>query len=367
MVSSSSKIVTVDIRKICDSGIGNYLINLLPKVFKSFDDVLFYLLVTPDIPRDYDWMQLQNVSLIEIKSKPFSLAEQLELPGKIPKESSLYWATQLNIPVFYSGKVIVTIYDIIQLAMPHLVGGIQYQIYFRIMLYLIKLKHYKVLTISEFTKSEVIREGNINADNITNTFAGVADKWFNIVKKERPHSKPYLLFVGNVKPHKNLKSLLGAYRLAYDKIPQDLVIVGRKEGMVTIDKNIMASNDLIYERVVFTGRIDEDKLEQYYVHADALILPSFYEGFGIPPVEAMACGCPTIVSNVASIPEVCQEASLYIDPYSELDIADKILQMVNDQPLRENLINKGRTHALNFTYEKCADITVKIIQKCIDR
>ncbi len=367
MISLSSQVVTIDIRKICDSGIGNYLANLLPNIFRLLDNVKFYLLVTPDIPRNFNWMKLDNVFLIEIKSKPFSLAEQFEIPGKIPKESSLYWATQLNIPIFYSGKILVTIYDIIQLAMPHLVGGIQYQIYFKIMLYLIKLKHYEILTISEFTKSEVIKKGHINAATITNTFAGVADKWFNVVKKEHPHTKPYLLFVGNVKPHKNLKSLLSAFRLIYHKIPQDLVIVGKKEGMVTIDKNIMTSNDIIYERVVFTGRIDEDKLEQYYAHAEALILPSFYEGFGIPPIEAMACGCPTIVSNVASIPEVCQESSLYIDPYSESDIANKIMQMVTDQQLRNDLIAKGRTHALNFTYEKCANITVKIIQKCIDR
>jgi glycosyltransferase involved in cell wall biosynthesis len=360
-----NKVITIDIRKIHDSGIGTYIVNLVPKVIDALPDVKFYLLVQEGEVKQYEWMHQPKVTLIEIKSRLLSPGEQIELPQKIPQETSLYWATQFNIPVLYKGKLLVTVHDIIHIAKPKLVGGLHHQLYVKFMLSAIRLKNIKILTVSRFTEDELVRLVGIKRDNTQTTYAGVGDRWFQVTKKQNPYPKPYLLFVGNVKPNKNLKGLLGAFKLIMEKIPHDLIIVGRKEGMITMDKTVMAEADTFFGRVQFTGYIDNEMLEQYFVHADALVFPSFYEGFGIPPLEAMACGCPIVVSNVASLPEVCQDAVLYCDPYSERDIANQILRIVTDKQLRSSLIEKGKIRATELTYARCVNETVKVIKECI--
>jgi glycosyltransferase involved in cell wall biosynthesis len=360
-----NKVITIDIRKLHDSGIGTYLVNIVPKVIETLPNLKFYLLVQEDETRYYQWMEQRNVSIIYIKSRPLSIAEQIEILQKIPKETSLYWATQFNIPALYQGKLLVTVHDIIHLAKPELVGGLHHQLYVKAMLSTIRLKGSKVLTVSRFTENELIRLVGIKHDNIQTTYAGVGDRWYQVKKNHNPYPKPYLLFVGNVKPNKNLRGLLRAFKLIMEQIPHDLIIVGRKEGMVTIDKNVIAEADSFSGRVNFTGYIDNETLEQYFVYADALVFPSFYEGFGSPPVEAMACGCPVIVSKAAALPEVCQEAALYCDPYSDRDIADQILKIVTDRLLRASLIEKGKLRAAELTYAKSAVETVRIINECI--
>ena len=118
-------------------------------------------------------------------------------------------------------------------------------------------------------------------------------------------------------------------------------------------------------RIYFTGYIDDELLKQYFVNADLLVLPSFYEGFGLPPLEAMACGCPVIVSNVASLPEVCGDAALYCDPCSYENIAENILRLINNESLKETLKRKGLEHARKFTWGNCALETCKVITKLL--
>ncbi len=361
-----NKIITIDIRKLHDSGIGTYIINLIPKIINAFPDIKFYLLVQEEESREYEWMHQPNVVLIDIKSQSLSPGEQIELPRKIPQETSLYWATQFNIPLLYKGKLLVTVHDIIHVAKPKLVGKLHHQLYVKAMLSAIGFKASKILTVSHFTEDEIVRKTKINRDKIKTIYEGVDQQWFHLTKSINPHSKPYLLYVGNVKPHKNLRGLLGAFKLVMEQIPHNLIIVGRKEGMITTDNNVILEADKLSHRVKFTGYVDNQTLEQYFLHADALVFPSFYEGFGIPPLEAMACGCPVIVSNAASLPEVCQDAALYCNPYSERDIANQILKIVSDDALRANLIEKGKHRASQLTYAKCATETVRIIEECME-
>jgi glycosyltransferase involved in cell wall biosynthesis len=366
----TSPLITVDIRKIDDSGIGTYIRNLLPEVISmtpTFDYAFILKQGTFDnLVHKYSWINSPNISIIEAKSNPLSITEQFELPQIIPANTALYWATQFNIPLFLRSKLLVTIYDIIHLSQPQLVGGGgKYGSYIKLMLAAIKAKQSQVLTISEFTKSEILEHSSIAADKINVTYLGISDDWYGIKKIERPYVKPYLLFVGNVKPHKNLRNLLRGFKSIMHKIPHDLVIVGQREKMRTIDKEIIAEAETISERVNFTGYVSEQILEQYYAHASALILPSFYEGFGIPPIEAFACGCPALVSNVASLPEVCQDAALYCDPFSESDIADKIVTIVTEESIRSQLIEKGKLRASEFSCNAVAEKTVRVINSIV--
>jgi glycosyltransferase involved in cell wall biosynthesis len=362
-------LITVDIRKIDHSGIGTYIKNLLPVVISRTIDFDYTLILAQgkvkDLVASYPWIGGSNVSIVEAKSAFLSVAEQFELPQIIPADTTLYWATQFNVPLFLKPKLLVTIYDIIHLSQPQLVGGSKYGLYIKLMLAAIKAKQAQVLTISDFTKSEILEYSSISADKIDVTYLGVSDDWYKVKKIEQPSEKPYLLFVGNVKPHKNLRNLLRGFKSIMNRIPHDLVIVGHREKMRTIDKDIIAEAETISDRVKFTGYVSEQILEQYYAHASALILPSFYEGFGIPPIEAFACGCPALVSNIASLPEVCQDAALYCDPFSESDIADKIVTIVTDENLRSKLIAKGKLRAAEFSCSAVANKTVKVINDIV--
>jgi len=139
--------------------------------------------------------------------------------------------------------------------------------------------------------------------------------------------------------------------------------VGKKEGFITGDRAVERSAAALGDRVRFTGLVDDALLKKYVACADALVLPSFYEGFGLPPLEAMACGCPTIVSNRASLPEVCGDAALYCDPHDVKDIAARMLDVATSDATRVALREKGLAHARKFTWNKCARETVAVIER----
>jgi glycosyltransferase involved in cell wall biosynthesis len=369
-VNRFRKLITVDIRKIDDSGIGTYIKNLLPKVISmTISDIDYSLIVKRgecnDLAGKYPWINSPNISIIESKSHPLSIAEQFELPQIIPANTVLYWATQFNVPVFLRKKLLVTIHDIIHLAQPNLTGGIKNSLYLKAILTAIHIKQANVLTVSNFTKSEILKYSSIAPDKINVTYAGVADQWYNVKKIQSQYEKPYILFVGNVKKNKNLHNLLSAFKSIVQKIPHDLLIVGAQEKMRSIDRDIIAEAEKVSDRVKFTGYVSEEALEQYFAHASVLVLPSFYEGFGLPPVEAFACGCPVIVSNVSALPEIGQDAALYCDPFSASDIAAKIVTLLTDEILQLKLIKNGKQRASELTYQMAAERTVKVINNII--
>ncbi len=357
--------ITIDARWLNFSGIGTYLRNILPGVIANFPKKMFCLLGEKSVLATLDGAERSNVCIIEAKAPMYSLSEQLEIIRRIPKKTNLFWATHYNIPLFYQGRMLVTIYDLFHIAMPDLVGGLHKRWYAKTMFNRVRRKASAIITISHFSKKELIRFTGRETQEIYPIHLGVENSWFNIEESKNPHKNPYLLYVGNVKPHKNLKLLLKAFLSICNKIPHDLVIVGKKEGFITGDKIVTEESARLKGRVHFTGYVNNDILQQYFAHADALVLPSFYEGFGLPPIEAMAAGCPVAVSNTASLPEVCGEAAIYFDPYSFEDIANKILQIVTDTSLKNALIKKGKEHSRQFKWEKCVNETCRVINKLI--
>jgi len=314
---------------------------------------------------EYGLLSKGNVQPISVAAPMYSAWEQIDIVRKIPQATRLYFATHYNIPLFYRGKMLVTIYDLFHLAMPGLVGGLHKRLYARAMFNAVRRKASAIVTISNFTKKELIRFTGKGRQEIYPIHLGVEGSWFDIKKDVSPHGNAYLLYVGNVKPHKNLSALIKAFGVLVHKIPHDLVIVGKKEGFITGDRAAASVAASLGERVHFTGYIEDEMLRQYFAHADAFILPSFYEGFGLPPLEAMAAGCPVIAANAASLPEVCEDAAIYCDPYNYEDIADKILLIMNDSSLRETLRRKGSEHARLFTWEKCVNETCEVIDKLL--
>lgn len=214
-------------------------------------------------------------------------------------------------------------------------------------------------------KKEFQKFVNGNQNNIYTVYNGVNNFWREFRDKDSNDLKPYIVYVGNVKPHKNLISLVKAFEKVKNEIPHNLVIIGKKEGFITGDQEVIKYAEKLQDRIKFTGFVDNETLQGYIANAQALVFPSLYEGFGLPPLEAMACGCPVIVSNVASLPEVCGDAALYVDPYSPEDIAEKIKLLLSDDKLREELRRKGLERATMFSWEKCAQETIKVIEEVL--
>lgn len=359
--------LAVDIRMLHASGIGTYIRNLLPRIIKARPEIHFHLLGNQDEMSRENYVTEDNVTLHDVTAPIYSIAEQLNLPAKIPPGCELLWSPHYNIPWFFRGRLIVTVHDVFHLAMPQYVRGPHRRFYARQMFAAIKRKAAAVACDSQFTAAELVRLTGIDEARVSVIPIGVDDTWHNIKTEARPHTKPYLLYVGNVKPHKNLVGLLEAFDSLKDRVSHDLVIVGRREGFITGDQVVGQKAAALAERVHFTGFIEQARLQQYFVHAELLVLPSFYEGFGLPPVEAMACGCPCVVSRVASLPEVCGDAALYCDPYDVSDIADKILTVLNDSDLRVKLIARGHLRSRVYSWEKTArtfgDLLTSVIGK----
>lgn len=357
--------ITIDARWLHTSGIGTYLTHIIPGILDSFTENKVCLMGTESDLRWIVGVSNSRVRIIEANAEMYSLSEQWDYVRKIPKQTTLYFSPHYNIPMFYYGKMLVTVHDLFHLAMPGFVHGLHKKLYARLMFNVVRKKANAIITVSNFTRLELIRLTGQGKQPIIPIHHGVDENWFSIPKSESPHHRPYILFVGNIKPHKNLGALVKAFGSISNRISHDLVLVGKKEGFITGDKAVAVDAQDLSGRVHFTGRVDDMQLRRYFSHADALVFPSLYEGFGLPPLEAMAAGCPVLVSSAASLPEVCGDAALYCDPYSIEDISHKIMELLTNGSLRDDLRNKGLTHARQFTWEKCCDQTCKIIRNLL--
>ncbi len=341
------------------SGIGRYIEQVVPRVFAGSE-------LTGSLLGDVDLMRRQEFggaesTLISCTSSIYSAQEQIELWRATPAYTDLFWSPHYNIPLAIRTKVVVTIHDVLHVARPEFVGGAHRRLYAKAMLQAVKRKAAAILCDSQFTADELMRLVGIPASSIQVIALGVEERCFQVGTDGPPQHRPYFLFVGNVKPHKNLQRLLQAFSGLTDELPHDLIIVGQKEGFLGGDTRVMEDAMKLAGRVQFTGHIADDEVHRYVSHAEALVLPSMYEGFGLPALEAMAAGCPVIVSRVASLPEVCGDAAEYVDPYRLESIAAGMRRVAENAELRSELREKGLARAGRFSWDRCAAETREVI------
>lgn len=358
--------LTIDCRMLRHSGITSYILNTVPHLVAAHPEAHFNLLGDPKEMAEHAWTRAGNVTCIACTAPIYSIPEQRELPRRIPKETDLLWCPHYNIPVLYRGKLVATLHDALHIAMPQFAGGGAHKrAYARLMFSALRRRASTIMCDSQFTAAELARHVRGHTSQLRVIYLGVAESWLHVEKGPRPHDRSYLLYVGNVKPHKNLLRLLEAFGQVRDQVPHDLVIVGRREGFITPDEAVGLKAAELGLRVQFTGHVDHSALQQYYAHADALVFPTLYEGFGLPPLEAMACGCPVVASRAASLPEVCADAALYCDPYSAADIAARIHQIVRDDALRSELVRKGLERARGFRWEETASAVWEALEQAL--
>jgi len=225
-----------------------------------------------------------------------------------------------------------------------------------------------IITGSRYIEREAVELLNGKDLRIVTIYYGYNHALFHAHKKAGDEKASplgnYILFVGSIEPRKNLLGLLKAYLLLPEYVKKDfqLLLIGYKGWG---NQEIVERMDQLKGRVHYLGYLNDEELANLYRGASCLVLPSFYEGFGLPPLEAMACGCPVIVSNVASLPEVCGDAGYYVDPYRVESIAEGIYQVLTDESLRQSFIQKGLERAKLFSWEKSAKEHLKVFEEVV--
>ncbi len=232
----------------------------------------------------------------------------------------------------------------------------------------------RIATVSEFSKNDIATHYKIDASKIDVVYNGCNESYMPVneeikLKTKKTFSKncDYFLFVGSLHPRKNISRLFEAFDKFKDKASNDikLVIVGEKYRWTTEIKKTYL-NMKFKQDVLFTGRLSTDKLKNVLGSAMAMTYVPYFEGFGIPILEAMNCDTPVITSNLTSMPEVAKEAALLVDPFSVDSISSAMVLIYQDKNLRNNLIEKGRKRKLDFSWNKTANELWKSIEKTIN-
>lgn len=362
--------IGIDARLINETGVGRYIISLLQYLPSLNSDNLYTVFL---LPKDFDNFTLPNPHWQKkiAGCKWHTLKEQLMMPLVLNKEAlDLVHFPYFNVPLFYRKKFIVTIHDLTILKLA--TGKATTKIW---PVYLIKrfgfnlaLRHAiynsaKIIAVSNTVKNEIIDKFKIDKDKIAVTYESgeIEDnKPFFNGQTHIINGLKYLLYVGNAHPHKNLDKLIQAFSLLLEKEPLiKLVLVGDDGFFYQRLKNQVRSSNLS-KNIIFTGKLNNYDLKEYYKNALAFVFPSLSEGFGIPGLEAMNYNCPVIASDIPVFKEIYKDAALYFNPNSAKDIVRCISSVLGDPAKRKIMIEKGLKRAHEESWEKMARETLSL-------
>jgi glycosyltransferase involved in cell wall biosynthesis len=216
---------------------------------------------------------------------------------------------------------------------------------------------FRVITVSEFSKKEICSWASLPADCVQVISNGVGEI-FKPVGRRVMQGRPFVLYVGNTKPHKNLDTLLDAFQTLQDR-QLWLVIVAEE------DENLLQRLSLLSnrERILIHSNLSDEQLAELYRSAAVLVLPSHYEGFGLPVVEAMASGTPVVAANTTSIPEVAGKAAWLVDPNEPREISHAIVALLSDQGLYQRMVCDGLTQAAKFSWSKSCELIAEVLSE----
>lgn len=310
-----------------------------------------------DFAKDEDLIVIKNIK----NSKDRNYYEQFVLPKKINREypKAIIHYPDSMAPIFSKNKVVITIHDISFRALNN-AFTMKSKVWKSIITkYSIKKAH-SIIVDTYFTKGEIIKYyPEIDKRKLKvvycgfNNFAKDSIDESKIKKSLGAIIKPYILTVSTISPRKNIDGLLRAFNIIKDSVDLNLVIAG-KNGWLYENVYKLAEELNLKGRAIFTGGINDEELKLLYKNAALFIYPSFYEGFGLPPLEAMSYGIPCIVSKETSIPEVVGQAGLYVDPLSIKDMAQAIITLQKNSESKEKYIEIGYKQIEKFSWVKCS-------------
>jgi glycosyltransferase involved in cell wall biosynthesis len=350
-----------------DYGIGRYVYNLLENMIALNRQDEFTLLVNDDwlLPLVND---CPNFKLLKVGIKWLSLEEQVLIPLVLRRlRPDLFHAASFAVPLIQPCRTVVTIYDLIHLVFPgHYT--LLHRFYFQVVLRWALRRAAKIITISESSRSDLVSFYGLPKGKIEIAYPAVDAKFKPLdrgsianFKKKRGLPDHFVLYVGNRKQHKNIPGLIAAYSKfrEQDRGAHYLVLSGSADEATAS----LARRYRVEDRLFYAQNIADDELPLMYNSADVFVFPSLYEGFGLPALEALACGVPVIASNVSSLPEVVGDAGILVDPRDPDSLAAAIGRAANDPELARRLRERGPLRSAQFSWQKCARETLQIYRR----
>jgi glycosyltransferase involved in cell wall biosynthesis len=303
----------------------------------------------------------KNISILPIGKRSGHIWEQLEL-SRYAHNSVL-----LNLcgpaPIFRRNQVAI-IHDAVPFACENEFSW-AFRTWYKTMFKSLCANSRELITVSDFSKEELSHYCGVDEKRFSVAHLGIdhfnrLEADLKILERNSLFDKKYVLAVGSLSPRKNFLRLIEAIE-KLDDTPVELVVAGG------VNSKVFSGIDLkTNDKIRYVGRVSDEELKALYLNALCFAFPSLYEGFGLPPVEAMSCGCPVIAADTSSIPEVCGEAVLYCDPKDADDIADKIRSLQSDDCLRKRLILKGTERASLFTWDSCGRVVWSAVERMFD-
>ena len=286
--------------------------------------------------------------------------EQIELPLYLRLRGRMMLLNLANTaPILYSNKV-STVHDVAFELFPRSFSW-RFRTAYRYIIPRVLRTSLRIITVSEFSRQEICSLYDLPYSLINVISCGISSSFRPVEKNLK---EKYILTVSSINYQKNLHSLIKAFELINEGDTK-LYVIGTQHKSFSTAVNL-SGNSLSEGKIVFLGYVDDDALRCYYSNAVAFIFPSLYEGFGIPPLEAQACGCPCIVSNTGSLPEVYGDSVIYCDPYSVIDIAEKINELAANAELRAQFIEKGFLNVKKFSWKDSGDKFLEVIKDVLE-
>lgn len=358
--------IAIDMRAMPRTGIGNYsriLLDELPRVYSDISTVPVY-----------DGMELSRQSSL---SKIFSLRikrlawEQIDLP-KVLKEHNidiLHNPMNFGLPVAPGCKSLVTIHDVIPavLKSQYLKTWIE-QIYYKLAMGVSTGRTVGIITDSYFSKNEILKHFSVSPKKIRVIYLGCSEEFSPItdsirltkVRNKFGLHRPYVLTIGGNEPRKNVERLIDIFSRLSDTLKFDLAVIGGSWRGASLGTNAQGANNIFY-----LGSVDQGDLISLYNMAELFVFPSLYEGFGLPVLEAMACGTPVAASNSSSIPEVAGEAAMLFDPLDGEGMYKMISGILNSREAKEELRLKGLERVKMFSWKNTLDQTMEVYREAL--
>jgi glycosyltransferase involved in cell wall biosynthesis len=348
-------------------GPGEYTRSVLNALLR-LDRANQYYLFLPDASLAERYREFPNAHPVVLSTPSKLIFDQLSVPRAVRKyQCDVVINLKHSVPLLTGAPAIFVMHGADWLAFPqnyYFLDGL----YHKLSLPLFCRKAARIISVSHDATRIVLERLNLPPSQVATVYHGFRTDFHRVEDPERlararaRYRLPerFILYVGRIYPMKNVRGLVEAFAKLRDRVPHSLVICGIKHYKTEPDFAAIDQYSL-HDRVIPTGFVEEEDLPALYSMADAFVLPSLYEGFGIPLLEAMACGCPIVTSTQGSCPEVVDGAGVLVDPYDTTDIAEGIYKVLADRQLAAGLVRKGFARVAQFSWEKCARETLDVI------
>lgn len=362
--------LTIDARRLGRRGMATYTRNLLAAIRRTDRGIR----VTAIVPSERISAAAGLCDETRTVDAPiYTLREQLEIPAAA-RGCDLLHVPHYNVPLLYKGPLVVTIHDLTHITEPSYRNTVKAWVYARPMLHAAAARASHILTVSRYSKEQIAERLGVAEEKISVVYNSVAAEFAPTDRREAEAcvreslgiDRPYLLFVGSLKPHKNLRTLIRAFARIRSRGQADFVLLlagdDRRHGKPLLDECERMGLGSSVRNIPW---VPAELLPKVYAAADLVVMPSTNEGFGLPVLEAMACGAPVVSSTAASMPEVGGDAAVYFDPHNVEELATAIERVIDSPSLQAELRGKGLKQAAKFTWEESARKHIEAYRKVL--